>query len=76
MQHLLLLDTELRNMCSMHKAALLWWIAYACLTSSALPGQVEDAGRTEVAPGSQTVLAIGGFSDVVDQVTGKFRTLR
>lgn len=37
--------------------------------------QVADAGRTEVAPGSITVLAIGGVSELVDQVSGKLRTL-
>ena len=36
--------------------------------------QVADAGRTEVAPGSVTVLAIGGVSELVDQVSGKLRT--
>ncbi|KAL0045326.1 hypothetical protein WJX82_003857 [Trebouxia sp. C0006] len=35
---------------------------------------VADAGRTEVAPGSVTVLAIGGVSELVDQVSGKLRT--
>lgn len=37
---------------------------------------VEDAGRTEVAPGSKTVLAVGGLSDMVDIVTGHLHTLR
>lgn len=36
---------------------------------------VLDAGRTEVAPGSATVLALGGPSDTVDSVTGHLRTL-
>ena len=36
--------------------------------------QVRDAGRTEVAAGSVTVLAIGGVTDFVDQVTGKLKT--
>lgn len=36
--------------------------------------QVKDAGRTEVAAGSTTVLAIGGITDFVDQVTGKLKT--
>ncbi|DBA75180.1 TPA: ubiquitin-specific protease ubp14, variant 3 [Trebouxia sp. C0004] len=35
---------------------------------------VADAGKTEVAPGSVTVLAIGGVSELVDQVSGKLRT--
>lgn len=35
---------------------------------------VADAGRTEVAPGSVTVLAVGGVSELVDQVSGKLRT--
>lgn len=35
--------------------------------------QVTDAGRTEVAPGSETVLAIGGVSELVDQVSGKLK---
>ncbi|EIE19008.1 hypothetical protein COCSUDRAFT_83598, partial [Coccomyxa subellipsoidea C-169] len=37
---------------------------------------VEDAGRTEIAAGSKTVLGIAGISEVVDQVTGHLRTLR
>lgn len=37
--------------------------------------QVRDAGRTEVAAGSVTVAAIGGQSEIVDQVTGQLRTL-
>lgn len=36
---------------------------------------VHDAGRTEVAAGSLTVLGLGGFSENVDQVTGYLRTL-
>ena len=35
--------------------------------------QVTDAGRTEVAPGSVTVLAVGGVSELVDQVSGKLK---
>ena len=46
-------------------------------TSLQLPTyMVEDAGRTEVAPNSRTVLAIGGLSDMVDMVTGHLHTLR
>ena len=37
---------------------------------------VQDAGRTEVAPGTVTVLAVGGPSSEVDQVTGHLSTLR
>ncbi|CAL8464016.1 g3551 [Coccomyxa elongata] len=37
---------------------------------------VEDAGRTEIAAGSKTVLGIAGVSEVVDQVTGRLSTLR
>lgn len=37
---------------------------------------VYDAGRTEVAAGANTVLAIGGVSDTVDGVTGRLKTLR
>ena len=36
---------------------------------------VHDAGRTEVAAGSLTVLGIGGFSEAVDMVTGHLQTL-
>ena len=38
--------------------------------------QVTDAGRTEIVAGSQTVLAIGGMSEAVDQITGQLRTLK
>ena len=37
---------------------------------------VYDAGRTEVAPGSFTVLGIVGAAHVVDQVTGRLPLLR
>ena len=38
---------------------------------------VQDAGRTEVAAGSCTVLAIGpGAKDKVDTVTGELKLLR
>lgn len=46
------------------------------LTLLYIPWQVRDAGRTEVEPGSKTVLAIGGVSETVDQVTGHLKTLR
>lgn len=37
---------------------------------------IRDAGRTEVAPGSQTVVAIGpAFASALDPVTGHLRTL-
>lgn len=36
---------------------------------------LHDAGRTEVAAGSLTVLGIGGFSESVDSITGQLRTL-
>ncbi len=37
---------------------------------------VRDAGRTQVAAGSQTVLAIGpGPEDVIDEVTGELKLL-
>ena len=37
---------------------------------------ITDAGRTEVAPGTQTVTAIGpAFAAALDQVTGHLRTL-
>lgn len=45
-------------------------------TLQLLTYMVEDAGRTEVAPNSRTVLAIGGLSDMVDIVTGHLSTLR
>ncbi|KAK9807200.1 hypothetical protein WJX73_007692 [Symbiochloris irregularis] len=37
---------------------------------------VMDAGRTEIQPGSKTVLAIGGVDEAVDQITGQLRTLK
>lgn len=36
---------------------------------------VHDAGRTQIAPGSTTVLGIMGRLDIVDQVTGGLRLL-
>jgi len=37
---------------------------------------ITDAGRTEVAPGTQTVTAIGpAFASAIDQVTGHLKTL-
>eukprot|EP00884_Botryococcus_braunii_P010929 jgi/Botrbrau1/19838/Bobra.0124s0075.1 len=37
---------------------------------------VHDDGRTEVAPGSKTVLAVAGMSEFVDSVTGRLRLLK
>ncbi|CAL5226907.1 g9782 [Coccomyxa viridis] len=37
---------------------------------------VEDAGRTEIAPGSLTVLGIAGPNAMVNEVTGSLRTLQ
>ncbi|XP_025089359.1 probable peptidyl-tRNA hydrolase 2 isoform X2 [Pomacea canaliculata] len=36
---------------------------------------VQDAGRTQVAPGSVTVLGIMGKIDIIDQVTGSLKLL-
>ena len=38
--------------------------------------QVSDAGRTEVLPGSVTVLGIAGPAETVDRVTGSLRLLQ
>mmetsp|Transcript_7534 Transcript_7534/g.13624 ORF Transcript_7534/g.13624 Transcript_7534/m.13624 type:complete len:176 (+) Transcript_7534:109-636(+) len=38
--------------------------------------KVRDAGRTEVEPGSVTVLALFGYTNFVDQVTGQLQLLR
>ena len=46
-------------------------------TAAALPCHViADAGRTEVAPGTETVLAIAGPTGEVDVITGHLHTLR
>lgn len=37
---------------------------------------VSDAGRTQVLPGTVTVLGIAGPSETVDQITGNLQTLR
>lgn len=37
---------------------------------------IHDAGRTQIAPGSMTVLAVGpGRSEIVDQITGHLKLL-
>ncbi len=36
---------------------------------------LHDAGRTEIAAGSLTVLGFGGFSESVDAITGRLRPL-
>ena len=38
--------------------------------------QVSDAGKTEVVPGSVTVLGVAGPSETVDKITGQLQTLR
>lgn len=44
--------------------------------SKGLPSYlVQDAGRTQIAAGSQTVLGIMGKLDVVDSITGKLKLL-
>lgn len=37
---------------------------------------VKDAGHTEVAPGSITVLAVFGSEDIVNEITGKHKLLK
>lgn len=55
-------------------------LAAACSACGCLEAcsccQVEDAGRTEIAAGSKTVLGIAGVSAIVDQVTGHLSILR
>jgi PTH2 family peptidyl-tRNA hydrolase len=42
-----------------------------------VPTQViRDAGRTEVEPGTKTVIAVAGPAYMVDQVTGHLKLLR
>jgi PTH2 family peptidyl-tRNA hydrolase len=37
---------------------------------------ITDAGRTEISPGTKTVLAIGPYkSDIIDSITGNLKTL-
>jgi len=43
--------------------------------SDILAMQVVDAGRTEVASGTATVLAVGGVAESVDRLTGYLKTL-
>ena len=50
-------------------------LAHAADAASLQSYAVHDAGRTEVAAGSLTVLGIGGFSEMVDVVTGHLQTL-
>lgn len=57
---------------SLSEMEKLWLGAQA---SGLLTHQVYDAGRTEVAANSLTVVAIGGRSQQVDNVTGWLRTL-
>ena len=57
--------TELKKYCDLAKEA-------------GLPVmEIQDAGRTEVAPGTITVAAIGpGKIELIDSVTGKLRLLK
>ncbi|KAL3133837.1 hypothetical protein ABBQ32_008308 [Trebouxia sp. C0010 RCD-2024] len=48
-------------------------LATQAQTLSLATFMVADAGRTQVAPGSTTVLAIGGVSELVDQVSSKLK---
>lgn len=64
--------TVVLSVSSPNEMQKLWLGAQAC---GLLTHQVYDAGRTEVAANSLTVVAIGGRSQQVDNVTGCLRAL-
>lgn len=49
-------------------------LAQQCKERKIIHCLIQDAGRTQVAPGSKTVLAVGpGPSEVIDSITGHLK---
>lgn len=51
-------------------------IAAVCKSKGIATSVIKDAGRTQIAPGSRTVLGVGpDIADVVDEVTSHLKLL-